>query len=249
MKKLSWLLKVIIPIVTLMIGLIVGLGVGKLQIQKEQKVFQDKLREASKKTAFLQKKMVEEKNEATASVEQRYQSNLDKLQNEKKALGEQVGKLKAQARNLEAKMEGDMKEQIHNLEAKMKEQAANLGAKIKQSDEGAARAKKELQEERQKYAQASQQNKELEREKERVTGETRALRAELEKTIRNVGRCEVNNARLCIIAEELVKAYRDKGVGAALLQKEPLTEIKKVELEQLAEKYRQEIEQQKLKKK
>ncbi|HVP77592.1 MAG TPA: hypothetical protein VMV04_06830 [Thermodesulfobacteriota bacterium] len=245
MAKLPWLSKIILPIVTLMIGLIIGLGVGKLQIQKEQKVFQDKMKEANKKIAYIQKKMAEEKTEATVSVEQRYQNDLDKLQNEKKALGEQFGKVKEQTRNLEAKME----EQTRNLEAKMKEQAQNLEGKVKQSDEVSNRTKKELEEEKHKYAQASQHNKELERERERMTSEKQALQAELEKTTRNLGRCEANNAKLCIIAEEAVNAYRNKGVGAAILQKEPLTEIKKVELEQLAEKYRQEIEQQKIKKK
>jgi predicted RND superfamily exporter protein len=231
MKKLSSLLKVIVPIVTLIVGLLVGLGVGQLQMKKEEKIFQDKMREASKKIAFMQKKMVEEKTEATVSLEQRYQNDLDKVQNEKKALGEQLGKMKEQVRNLQTKMETEME------------------AKIKQTEELSTKTKKELQEERQKYTQLSQRNKDLEREQEKMTAEKKALQSDLEKTTRNLGRCEVNNAKLCIIAEELVNAYRNKGIGAAILQKEPLTEIKKVELEQLAEKYRQEIEQQRIKKK
>ena len=46
-----------------------------------------------------------------------------------------------------------------------------------------------------------------------------------------------------------MKAYKNKGVKDAILEKEPLTQIKKVELEQLAQKYKEEIEQQKIKKK
>ena len=236
MKGSSWLSKIMFPIVALMVGLIIGLGIGRLQVQKEQKVSQDKMKEANKKIAYIQKKMADEKNEATVSVEQKCQSDLDRLQSEKKALEVQLGKAREQARSLEAKMEGEMKEQARNLEAK-----------LKQAEEVSAKTRKELQEEKQKYAQASQHGKDLEREQEKMMTEKKALQAELEKTTRNLGRCEVNNAKLCIIAEEVVNAYRNKGVGAAILQKEPLTEIKKVELEQLAEKYRQEIDRQRIK--
>jgi len=242
MKQHPPLQKIIIPIVALMVGLIIGLGVGlvvgQFQVKKEQKVFESKMKEASKKIAFLQKKMAEEKAEATVSTDQRCQNDLDKLESERKALEIQLGKLKEQARNVEA----ELREQVRSLEAK-----------IKQIDEASTKTKKELQEEKQKYAQASQNKNDLEREQEKTKAEKRALQqtlqAELERTIQNLGRCEVNNAKLCLIAEEIVKAYQDKGIGATLLGKEPLTQIKKVELEQLTQKYREEIEKQKIKKK
>jgi len=227
MKQIPQLQKIFIPIVAVVIGLVIGLGVGQLQMKKEQKISQDRMKEASKKIAFIQKKMEEEKTEATASVEQKCQSDLDKLQNEKKALSGQLVKLKEQARNLEAKIE----------------------AKIKEADELTAKNKKELQEAGKKYDQASQRNKDLERDLKKVKGEKDALQAQLKKTTQNLKNCEVNNANLCIIGEELVKAYKNKGVKDAILEKEPLTQIKKVELEQLAQKYKEEIEQQKIKKK
>ena len=227
MKQIPQLQKIIIPIVAIVIGLMIGLGIGQLQMKKEQKISQDRMKEASKKIAFIQKKMEEEKTEATASVEQKCQSDLDKLLNEKKALGEQLVKLKEQFRNLEA----------------------NLEVKFKEANELIAKNKKELQDEGKKYDQAAKQNKDLERDLKKVKGEKDALVAQLKKTKQNVSSCEENNANLCIIGEELVKAYRNKGVKDALLEKEPLTQIKKVELEQLAQKYREEIEQQKIKKK
>jgi hypothetical protein len=46
-----------------------------------------------------------------------------------------------------------------------------------------------------------------------------------------------------------VKAYKNKGIGAAILEKEPLTQIKKVELEQLTQKYKEEIEKLRITKK
>ena len=208
MKQIPQLQKIIIPIVAIVIGLIIGLGVGHLQMKKEQKIFQDKIKEANKKITFIQKKMEEEKTEATASLEQKCQSDLNKLLNEKKALGGQLVKLKEQAHSLEAKIE----------------------AKIKEADELTAKNKKELQDAGKKYDQASQHNKDLEHDLKKVKGEKDALQAQLKKTNQNLSSCDVNNAKLCVIGEELVKAYKNKGVKDAILEKEPLTQIKKVEL-------------------
>ena len=226
-EKMAQLQKIIITIVAIVIGLSIGLGVGQYQLKKEQKISQDRMKEANKKISFIQKKMGEEKTEATASMEQKCTSDLDKIQNEKKALGGQLVKLKEQAHNLEAKIE----------------------AKIKEADELTAKNKKELQEAGKKYDQAAQRNKDLERDLKKVKGEKDALQAQLKKTTQKLSGSEANNANLCIIGEELVKAYKNKGVKDAILEKEPLTQIKKVELEQLAQKYKEEIEQQKIKKK
>jgi phage tail tape-measure protein len=226
-EKMAQLQKIIIPIVAVVIGLIIGLGIGQYQLKKEQKISQDRMKEANKKIAFIQKKMADEKTEATTSIEQKCQSDLDKLLNEKKASDGQLVKLKEQARNLEAKIE----------------------AKIKEADELIAKNKKDLQEAGKKYDQAAKRNKDLERDLKKVKGEKDVLQAQLKKTTQNLSGCEASNANLCIIGEELVKAYKNKGVKDALLEKEPLTQIKKVEMEQLAQKYREEIEQQKIKKK
>jgi chromosome segregation ATPase len=230
--KMPSLPQILILIVALTIGLAIGLGIGRMQIKKEQKVFQDKLKEASKKIAFIQKKMTEEKNEATASIEQECQGDLDKLekaQNEKKALGGQLGKLK---------------EQLQKLETKGKE-----------SDEASARNKKEIQEMELKSKDLDRElkkmtgeNQALQAELKKTAGEKQALQGELKKTTEGLGHCESDNAELVIIAEELLKKYRDKGLGSVLAQKEPLTQIKKVQLEHFIQQYQEEIEKQKIKK-
>ena len=226
MDKISQLKKVIIPVVALVIGLSIGLGVGHLQLKKEQKIFQDKIKESGKKIAFIQKKMTDEKDEATTSLGQQCQSNTDKLQNEKKALSAQLAKLKEQKKDLDAKIE----------------------AKNKEVEELIAKNKNDLQEAGKKYDQAIKQSKDLERNLKKVNGEKDNLQAQLKKTTKALKSCKENNATLCVIGEELVKAYKNKGITTAILEKEPLTQIKKVELEQLTQKYKENIEQLKIKK-
>jgi myosin protein heavy chain len=234
LKKQPVFLKIIIPLVALSIGLIIGLGLGHSKMKTEQKVFQDKIKEANRKIAFLQEKMTEEKTGAI-SIEQQCQGELDKLdklQNEKKALGEQLGKLKEQMQPLEMKVK-----ESDETSAK----ARKLEMKVKELDEASAKTKKELQE-------MERSSKDLDRELKKITGEKQTLQAELKKKDQEFGSCVANNAELCIIAEELLKKYQDKGVGAALLQKEPLTQIKKVELEKIIQQYQEEIGQHKVKK-
>jgi predicted nucleic acid-binding Zn-ribbon protein len=224
MKKLPG---IVIPLIALAIGLIIGFGVSQIQMKKEQKIFQDKIKEANRKIAFIQKKMTEEKTETAASMEQQFQSDLDKLQNEKKALGGQLGELK---------------DQMQKLDMKVRESEEAVARAKKESGEASARAKKELQE-------MERNNKDLDHELTRITGEKQTIQAELKKATQDLAQCVSNNAELCIIAEELVERYRKKGLGAALMEREPLTQVRKVELEQLTQKYREEIEQQKIKRK
>ncbi|HUN55815.1 MAG TPA: hypothetical protein VMU29_11725 [Smithella sp.] len=226
MKQLAQLQKYIIPVVAIAVGLVLGLGIGQLQLKKEQKIFQDRMKESSKKLTFIQKKMTDEKNEATASLGQQCQGEMDKLQNEKKALSSQLAKLKGQKKDLETRIE----------------------AKNKEMEDLITNNKKDLQDAGKKYDQIVQHGKDLERDLKKVKGEKDTLQAQLKKTNQKLSSCEVNNANLCVIGGELVKAYKNKGITTAILEKEPLTQIKKVELEQLTQKYRENIEQLKINK-
>ena len=58
--------------------------------------------------------------------------------------------------------------------------------------------------------------------------------------------CEGNNAKLYQYGTEVLSQYRHKGCTAALLQAEPVTGLKRVEIENLMEDYRDKFDQQKL---
>jgi chromosome segregation ATPase len=235
-KKQPGLHKSIIAMGALIIGLIIGLGVSNVGIRKDRKIFEDKIREANKKIVFLERKMAEEKAESTASSGQQCQGDqdkLDKLQNEKRTLGVQLDKLKEQMQGLQMKIK-------ESDEASAKS-AKKLETKIKESEEASAKSDKKFQE-------MEQNNKDLDRELKKTKGERQTLEAELKKKTQNFDQCRGNNAELCVIAAELIDKYRNKGLGAVIAQKEPLTQIKKVELEKLTQQYQEEIDQLKIKK-
>jgi chromosome segregation ATPase len=215
--------KLKIPAAALAAGLIIGLVAGQVRVSNEQKICQEKIKEKDKKMVFMQKKLSDEKAEATGSLEQRYQDDVNKLQTALQGEKRKATGLTAQA--------GTLTEQVQKLEAR-----------VKSADETTAKTKQSLEE-------AQRSNKELDKELKKITGEKQALQADLKKTTKELGTCTSNNAELSMIAEELVKRYKNKGIGAVLLEKEPLTQVRKVELEQLTSQYREEIEQKKINKK
>ncbi len=219
--------RLILPAVGLVAGLCIGLGVGHMQVTrevtKEQKSCQDKIREKEKRIAFIQKTMTEERAEATGSLEQKCTDDVNKLQaaiqGERKKTADLRGRV------------GILTEQVQKLEAR--NNAAN---------EKTAKTRQDLE-------KAQQINKDLDRELKQAAGEKQVLQVDLKRTTRELGSCSAHNAELALIAQELVKKYKDKGIGSALLEKEPLTQVRKVELEQLISQYQDEIEQLKINKK
>ncbi|HXY55554.1 MAG TPA: hypothetical protein VEM40_12875 [Nitrospirota bacterium] len=214
--------KLILTTIALAVGLLIGLGFGQMQIGKEQKICQEKMREKDKKIAFMMTKLNEEKAQAastTSTIEQRCRDDVNKLQDELVTEKKKTETYSGRARTL-------------------KEQVQKLDDRITAADEAAAKTKQELQE-------TLRSNKELGGELRKAAGEEQALQSEIKKIARELGTCSSDNAELVLIAKELVKKYKDKGFGSVLLEKEPLTQIRKVELDKLTSQYQEEIDQKK----
>lgn len=72
------------------------------------------------------------------------------------------------------------------------------------------------------------------------------LNNKLQATTANFETCYQSNHKLVSMNEELLSAYRNKGVWAALSEREPVTGLGKVEAENLLQTYRHDIEDQDL---
>ena len=73
-----------------------------------------------------------------------------------------------------------------------------------------------------------------------------ALGALQRDTQGRVDNCTARNAQLVRLSDELVRRYRDRGFFDVLLSREPLTGLKRVELEKLAQDYRGKVLDQQL---
>ena len=75
-----------------------------------------------------------------------------------------------------------------------------------------------------------------------LTSEKDLLTITLQEKTSILGRCEKHNGKLVELSDELVTAYENKGMGTSLLQGEPFTKIKKVEIEKYIQLYRDRID-------
>jgi chromosome segregation ATPase len=214
-----------------------GLGYGYFKLHKERRAFEADMDYLERKTALLQKKYAEKKAAETHLLRTKLY-----LEGQKRALQSEVNKMEEEKESL-LEEQKKLKKRITGLEDK----ASSSGDRAKALSAVIAKLKKEQEEIKKKHRKAIAEREEriaeVKAEKEKMESE---LRNTLDTVHRELDRCESHNARLYVIAEELVERYKNKGVMTSILQEEPFTQIEKVEMENLLQEYRDEIERQKL---
>jgi len=226
----------------LLIGflLVVGLGTSgtlgylSVQLRKERDGLQGEVRDLNKKVALLRKKYGAEKGRAAnlSQTKQALEGKLRRVEGEIAAIQEEKDSILSEKESLEKKIK------------KLEKGSLALKGELEAVAEKHTRLQTACDEAKQGFMQ---QINECEKEKSELTTAKQSLEFELDKTIRHLGRCESNNAELCVIADELVESYESKGVVGSIFQKEPLLQFKKVEIEKFAQEYKEKIDEQQLK--
>ncbi len=218
-------IRIALVVAVLLAGLTAGLGYGHLQLGREQQIHQNKINEMNRKIALLQKKASDER-EARSGIEGRKRSLEAEVEKLRKENGEQAGAVK----KLEA--------EAQSSEAKLKETAEQLARMKTARDEVSA-----------KLAQVLQAAGDLEAQAKLLATGKQTLEASLAKVNQDLDACRNHNARLCLIADEMLKRQQSRSTVGSIFKNEPLTQIGQVELERLTQEYKEKIEQEKLEKK
>jgi uncharacterized coiled-coil DUF342 family protein len=224
-EVLRIIVRVAVIVALLVVGLAAGLGYGHLQLGREQQIHQKKINEMNRKIAFVEKKASDER-EARSGAEGRnrsLQAEIEKLKRENGEQAELMKKVVAEAQE---------------FEAKLKETTAQV------AQEKAVREQVSAQ-----LAQVLQAARELEGQAKLLASGKQTLEASLAKVNQDLDSCRNHNARLCIIADEMLKKEQSRGAMSGILKAEPVTQIGKVELEKFTQEYKDKIEQEKLQKK
>jgi len=212
----------IIALLAGVVGLAVGTGWGQVRIKGLQKIHQAKVKELNNRLNQEHRRYTEGQG-LRATLEEEKQGILqeaEKLRNEKGHLAAQTTVLKTKAESLETKAVTQEKKMV-SLESSKAQLAESL---TKTEAERTALDQKQ----RQTFQTLQEREKEL-----------KQLGQKYDK-------CAENNAALYVIGEDLIKRYEGKGVMTTIMQKEPFTQIRKVELERLVQDYRDRISQQKV---
>ena len=117
----------------------------------------------------------------------------------------------------------------------------------------ASRLEKDIEAIRSEKVGLQEQLEELRKQNQELSGQRKQLENDMKNTSTVLARekeqknlCETNNDELYRIGRELVEWYSHKGAWNAILEAEPFTRMKSVEMENILENYREKLEGQHL---
>lgn len=164
----------------------------------------------------------------------RMQQQLDEVQQQKSALDQE-----------KTVLEETLKKTSNETESH-KRSAASAAAKTSRLERDIEAANKEAAELRTRLDEAGKQNEELSGQRKQLEQDLKNTAAALAKQNEQTKLCETHNGELYRIGRELADWYTSKGAMNAILEAEPFTAVKRVEMENLLETYRDKIEGQRL---
>lgn len=127
-----------------------------------------------------------------------------------------------------------------------KRSTASAAAKAHLLEKEIETANSEKAELRARLDEAAKQNQAVSTQRDQLEQDLKTTASVLAKENEQRKLCETNNAALYGIGRELVDWYGRKGAFHAILEAEPFTRMKSVEMENLLENYREKLEGQRL---
>lgn len=164
----------------------------------------------------------------------RMQQQLNEMQQQKSVLDQE-----------KAALEETLKKAGDETESH-KKSAASAAARASRLEKDIDAANREKAELNAQLAEAQKQNQELDGQRKQLEQDLKNKVAALAKEGEQRNLCETNNVELYHIGRELVDWYAKKGPLNAILEAEPFTGMKSVEMENLLENYREKLEAQHL---
>jgi len=223
---------IIIGLILCGFGLSGTLLYGNMKLKKEIRLGQEMIDDLNKKKEGIYKKY-QEKNSLSTQLS-RTKSSLEaavvKNQEEVKKLVQEKDNSLAGKKILESDMEEKAKN-IASLEADIKNLKTQLEDALQEKKEAETKHLSDISDLGKKLNDLGQEKKDLQ--------------ADVKKVNQELDKSRTHNAELCILAEEILKGYKNKGVFTSMLEKEPFTKVKKVELERYVQEYQDKIEKHK----
>lgn len=164
----------------------------------------------------------------------RIQQQLNEVQQQKSALDQE-----------KTVLEETLKKTGNETESH-KRSAASAAAKASRLERDIEAASKETAELRTQLDEAGKRNEELSGQRKQLEQDLKNTAAALAKQNDQTKLCETHNGELYRIGRELADWYTSKGAMSAILEAEPFTAMKRVEMENLLETYRDKLEGQRL---
>lgn len=230
---LKKLIGIMLPVFLLIVGLAMGGGYFHFKLEKERAIFQNEINKLDRMTGLLQQKYREQK-----AVEGQLRRNKLLLEGRKREMEAEAADLKEQSQAVSAELEN-----VRTKNQKLSDSLAEMRARHSEVSDKVASLEADIEQmRREQTARQEAHREEIEKLNQAKAAVEAELNASLKQTGRHLNRCESDNAKLCLLAEELLEKYENKGTAKQFLHTEPFTQIKRVELERLIQEYRHKVE-------
>jgi chromosome segregation ATPase len=220
MNKKIW--KYLLLIVVFALGITSVILTYNIKMEKQRAEMQKEIDQATRRSKQLQKRYTEQK-----TLLANFQRARGTLEGQINTLRQEIADLREEYASLEKEknvLGGEISKYMKML-ANSEDQKKSIAAKNKQLETEIKQAKNDYE----------QQIYQKEAEKQEVESKLREVGQRLEI-------CNEKNARLCIIADEALQMYENKSAINSILGKEPVFQLKRVELEKFIQEYRDRIE-------
>lgn len=203
-------------------GVLLALGVSLVQARKERAGLQSENNEMSEKIALVLEKYREERRRVEGLQRSQFSA-----EGQRRTLQNEVAKLKEENASLRS--------QERASEKRLMQEVASLTVRAEELSKQAADVQAAYDALRQEHTRAK---KDCERILSKLTEKNRGLDAELKRKEQGLALCNADNAELCALVDDLLAQYESKGVVHSILQKEPLIQKGRAEVEKLLQEYR-----------
>lgn len=183
----------------------------------------------------------QEARRAGSDANARMQQQLQQLASERTALQSENARLKEQV----AKFEKDAKAFTTEKEA-LSRRAGAAESKVSRAESGQQSVSSRLESTESRLNEVVGKYKELAEQLRKIELERNDLARHSAQDGQSLKVCAQRNVQLADIANEVLDRYKKKGCFGALAQAEPFTGLKRVEVENAVEGYRQQIDSLKL---
>ena len=209
--------------VALLAALILGSGTAYAEPSDKKA---NRERSALRKMQLMQKQLADEKSQ---------------LQNEKTQLEKDKADLTQKVVNLSADST-KIKQTVAAADKKKNALAQEVEAMRKQN----AELEETLKDARKKLEELNLNHKETARTLSERETQKKTLESTLAQQAGDISSCESKNLKLYEFNTQILAKYKDKNFLEGLLQAEPLTQIKSVEVENILQEYRDKLDSQKI---
>jgi chromosome segregation ATPase len=183
----------------------------------------------------------QEARRAGSDANARMQQQLQQLGSERTALQAENAELKAQV----SKLEKDAKTFTTEKEALVR-RAGTAESKVSRAESGQQSVSSRLESTESRLSEVVGKYKEVAEQLRKIEAERNELVQQVAGNSQSLKVCAQRNVQLADVANEALDRYEKKGCFGALAQAEPFTGLKRIEVENAVEGYRQQIDSLKL---